>query len=90
MTYSGKLIILAPLGSSAPTNCPFSTSNEIISVIKYWYQVKAEIIKDGITKDGITDNAWRAYLDKMDAMGLFELLELKHKGFDRFYELTNY
>ena len=85
MTYSGKLIILAPLGSSAPTNCPFSTSNEIISVIKYWYQVKAEIIKDGIT-----DNAWRAYLDKMDAMGLFELLELKHKGFDRFYELTNY
>ena len=85
MTYSGKLIILAPLGSSAPTNCPFSTSNEIISVIKYWYQVKAEIIKDGIT-----DNAWRAYLDKMDAMGLFELLELKQKGFDRFYELTNY
>ena len=79
------LIILAPLGSSAPTNCPFSTSNEIISVIKYWYQVKAEIIKDGIT-----DNAWRAYLDKMDAMGLFELLELKQKGFDRFYELTNY
>ena len=85
MTYSSKLIILAPLGSSAPTNCPFSTSNEIISVIKYWYQVKAEIIKDGIT-----DNAWRAYLDKMDAMGLFELLELKQKGFDRFYELTNY
>ena len=82
MTYSGKLIILAPLGSSAPTNCPFSTSNEIISVIKYWYQVKAEIIKDGIT-----DNAWRAYLDKMDAMGLFELLELRQKGFDRFYEL---
>ena len=85
MTYSGKLIILAPLGSSAPTNCPFSTSNEIISVIKYWYQVKAEIIKDGIT-----DNAWRAYLDKMDAMGLFELLELRQKGFDRFYERTNY
>ena len=85
MTYSGKLIILAPLGSSAPTNCPFSTSNEIISVIKYWYQVKAEIIKDGIT-----DNAWRAYLDKMDAMGLSELLELKQKGFDMFYELTNY
>lgn len=85
MTYSGKLIILAPLGSSAPTNCPFSTSNEIISVIKYWYQVKAEIIKDGIT-----DNAWRAYLDKMDAMGLFELLELRQKGFDRLYELTNY
>ena len=85
MTYSGKLIIPAPLGSSAPTNCPFSTSNEIISVIKYWYQVKAEIIKDGIT-----DNAWRAYLDKMDAMGLFELLELRQKGFDRFYELTNY
>lgn len=85
MTYSGKLIILAPLGSSAPTNCPFSTSNEIISVIKYWYQVKAEIIKDGIT-----DNAWRAYLDKMDAMGLFELLELRQKGFDRYYELTNY
>ena len=85
MTYSGKLIILAPVGSSAPTNCPFSTSNEIISVIKYWYQVKAEIIKDGIT-----DNAWRAYLDKMDAMGLFELLELRQKGFDRFYELTNY
>ena len=76
------LIILAPLGSSAPTNCPFSTSNEIISVIKYWYQVKAEIIKGGIT-----DNAWRAYLDKMDAMGLFELLELRQKGFDRFYEL---
>ena len=85
MTYSGKLIIPAPLGSSAPTNCPFSTSNEIISVIKYWYQVKAKIIKDGIT-----DNTWRAYLDKMDAMGLFELLELKQKGFDRFYELTNY
>lgn len=85
MTYSGKLIILAPLGSSAPTNCPFSTSNEIISVIKYWYQVKAEIIKDGIT-----DNAWRAYLDKMDAMGLFELLELRQKDFDRLYELTNY
>ena len=85
MTYSGKLIILAPLGSSAPTNCPFSTSNEIISVIKYWYQVKAEIIKDGIT-----DNAWRAYLDKMDAMGLFELLELRQKGFDRLYELTDY
>ena len=85
MTYSGKLIILAPLGSSAPTNCPFSTSNEIISVIKYWYQVKAEIIKDGIT-----DNAWRAYLDKMDAMGLSELLEMKQKGFDMFYELTNY
>ena len=85
MTYSGKLIILAPLGSSAPTNCPYSTSNEIISVIKYWYQVKAEIIKDGIT-----DNAWRAYLDKMDAMGLFELLELRQKGFDRLYELTNY
>ena len=85
MTYSGKLIILAPLGSSAPTNCPFSTSNEIISVIKYWYQVKAEIIKDGIT-----DNAWRAYLDKMDAMGLFELLELRQKGFNRLYELTNY
>ena len=82
MTYSGKLIIPAPLGSSAPTNCPFSTSNEIISVIKYWYQVKAEIIKDGIT-----DNAWRAYLDKMDAMGLFELLELRQTGFDRFYEL---
>ena len=85
MTYSGKLIILAPLGSSAPINCPFSTSNEIISVIKYWYQVKADIIKDGIT-----DNTWRAYLDKMDAMGLFELLELRQKGFDRFYELTNY
>ena len=85
MTYSGKLIILAPLGSSAPTNCPFFTSNEIISVIKYWYQVKAEIVKDGIT-----DDAWNAYLDKMDAMGLFELLELRQKGFDRFYELTNY
>ena len=51
----------------------------------YAEQVKAEIIKDGIT-----DNAWRAYLDKMDAMGLFELLELRQKGFDRFYELTNY
>ena len=85
MTYSGKLIILAHLGSSAPTNCPFSTSNDIISVIKYWYEVKADIIKDGIT-----DDAWSAYLDKMDAMGLSELLEMKQKGFDMFYELTNY
>ena len=51
----------------------------------YAEQVKAEIIKDGTT-----DNAQRAYLDKMDAMGLFELLELRQKGFDRLYELTNY
>ena len=35
-------------------------------------------------------NKWSAYLDKMDAMGLSELLELKQKGFDMFYELTNY
>ncbi|MGN9055569.1 hypothetical protein ACTNA4_03705 [Bariatricus sp. HCP28S3_A7] len=54
-------------------------------MIKHWYQVKAEIVKDGIT-----DDAWSAYLDKMDAMGLSELLELKQKGFDMFYELTNY
>ena len=47
--------------------------------------VKAEIVKDGIT-----DDAWNAYLDTMDAMGLSELLELKQKGFDMFYELTNY
>lgn len=52
---------------------------------KYAEQVKAEIVKDGIT-----DEAWTAYLEKMDQMGLKELLELKQKGFDMFYELTNY
>lgn len=40
-------------------------------------------------KDGITDEDWNAYLEKMDSMGLSELLELKQKGFDMFYELTN-
>ena len=51
----------------------------------YAEQVKAEIVKDGIT-----DEAWDAYLEKMEEMGLSELIELKQKGFDMFYELTNY
>ncbi len=50
----------------------------------------AEQIKAGIVKDGITDEAWNAYLKKLDDMGLKELIELKQKGFDMFYELTNY
>ena len=49
----------------------------------------AEQEKAGIVKDGITDEEWDAYLEKMDSMGLQELLELKQKGFDMFYELTN-
>ena len=49
----------------------------------------AEQTKAGIVKDGITDEDWNAYLEKMDSMGLSELLELKQKGFDMFYELTN-
>lgn len=52
---------------------------------KYANQVKAEIVKDGIT-----DDAWNAYLEKMNEMGLEELISLKQKGFDMFYELTNY
>lgn len=51
----------------------------------YAEQVKAEIVKDGIT-----DEAWDAFKAKMEEMGLSELLELKQKGFDMFYELTNY
>ncbi|SHO43804.1 extracellular solute-binding protein [Anaerocolumna xylanovorans] len=49
----------------------------------------AEQTKAGIVKDGITDEAWKAYLTKLDEMGLKELIELKQKGFDMFYELTN-
>lgn len=49
----------------------------------------AEQVKAGILKDGISDSDWEAYLDKMDQMGLKELLELKQKGFDMFYKLTN-
>lgn len=52
---------------------------------KYAEQVKAEIVKDGITDDG-----WNAFLEKMDQMGLQELITLKQKGFDMFYTLTNY
>ena len=52
---------------------------------KYAEQVKAEIVKDGIDDDG-----WNAYLEKMNQMGLEELITLKQKGFDMFYELTNY
>lgn len=52
---------------------------------KYAEQVKAEIVKDGIT-----DEAWKEYLDKLNQMGLEELITLKQKGFDLFYELTNY
>lgn len=51
----------------------------------YADQVKAEIVKDGITDEG-----WQAFQDKMNEMGLQELIELKQKGFDMFYELTNY
>ena len=47
--------------------------------------MKAEIVKDGIDDDG-----WNAYLEKMNQMGLEELITLKQKGFDMFYELTNY
>lgn len=49
----------------------------------------AEQTKAGIVKDGITDDNWKAYLSKLDDMGLKELIELKQKGFDMFYELTN-
>lgn len=52
---------------------------------KYAEQVKAEIVKDGIT-----DDTWKGYLDKLNQMGLEELITLKQKGFDLFYELTNY
>lgn len=52
---------------------------------KYAEQVKAEIVKDGITDDG-----WNAFVDKMNQMGLEELITIKQKGFDMFYTLTNY
>lgn len=50
----------------------------------------AEQVKADIEKDGITDDAWKAYLSKLDDMGLKEFIELKQKGFDMFYQLTNY
>ena len=60
-----------------------------ISEIETDLKVYAEQIKAGIVKDGITDEEWNAYLKKMDEMGLSELLELKQKGFDQFYQVTN-
>ena len=60
-----------------------------ISEIETDLKVYAEQIKAGIVKDGITDEEWNAYLKKMDEMGLSELLELKQKGFDHFYQVTN-
>lgn len=52
---------------------------------KYAEQVKAEIVKDGID-----DNGWNDFVEKMNQMGLEELITLKQKGFDMFYTLTNY
>lgn len=60
-----------------------------IAEIETDLQSYAEQVKAGIVKDGISDADWKAYLDKVDQMGLKELLELKQKGFDMFYKLTN-
>jgi putative aldouronate transport system substrate-binding protein len=49
----------------------------------------AEQEKASIVKDGVTDAEWDAYLQKLNDMGLSELIELKQKGFDAFYQLTN-
>ena len=69
----------------------FMDQEEITRIAEIETDLKnyAEQTKAGIVKDGITDEDWNAYLEKMDSMGLSELLELKQKGFDMFYELTN-
>ena len=61
-----------------------------ISEIETDLQTYAEQEKATIVKDGITDDDWNAYLKKLDDMGLQELIQLKQKGFDMFYQLTNY
>ena len=61
-----------------------------ISEIETDLKTYAEQTKADIVKNGISDDEWNAYLKKLDDMGLQELLELKQKGFDMFYELTNY
>ena len=61
-----------------------------ISEIETDLKTYAEQTKADIVKNGISDDEWNAYLKKLDDMGLQELLELKQKGVDMFYELTNY
>ena len=66
----------------------FMTQDEINKITQIETDLKpyAESVKAEIVKSGISDADWDAYLKKMDEMGLKELIELKQKGFDEFWE----